>query len=103
MKITAKFAGKCATCTEKIAVGETVEWQPGSRSSQHVVCHARIEALYATARAAMTDAERLTDRGYSVDEVTTLSTRERGEIIAEHINEAVTNVLLAERMARING
>ena len=39
MIITAKFASVCPVCSQRIAVGEKVEWSKGSKAA-HVACGA---------------------------------------------------------------
>jgi hypothetical protein len=41
MKITARFASRCAACAAPIAVGAAVEWVPGTRA-RHLACVASV-------------------------------------------------------------
>lgn len=48
MKITAKFAGRCAACGGSIRAGETIEWERG-KASAHVACGAVTKSVAASA------------------------------------------------------
>lgn len=49
MTITAKFAGRCATCCEPITPGTKIEWTKGS-PVRHTSCEATSAAPAATTR-----------------------------------------------------
>jgi hypothetical protein len=40
MTITAKFASLCPVCSQRIQIGESVEWQKGQKA-RHITCPAR--------------------------------------------------------------
>jgi len=42
MTITAKFPGRCSSCSRVIEVGERIEWTRGSRVVQHTNCRASL-------------------------------------------------------------
>jgi hypothetical protein len=44
MLITAKFAGRCASCNEPFGVGDKIEWEPGLKP-RHPDCYLRDERV----------------------------------------------------------
>ena len=38
MPFPSKFPGRCATCSEPIAVGTMIEWSRETRKARHVLC-----------------------------------------------------------------
>jgi hypothetical protein len=44
MLITAKFAGRCASCNEPFSIGDKIEWEPGLKP-RHPDCYLRDERV----------------------------------------------------------
>ncbi len=50
MIITAKFAGRCACCSQPIAVGSKIEWSKGA-PAQHEACAGTVTTVASRVRA----------------------------------------------------
>lgn len=64
MTITAKFASRCTSCQQPVAIGDRVEWLKGVTGVRHTVCGAAKRAYHPTKCIVCGHVERRNSRGY---------------------------------------